>query len=179
MLKVTIPSIELYDERINEFFTTKEQTIQIEHSLVSLSKWESKWRKPFLTKDEKTHEESIDYIRCMTITQNVDDNVYKLIGQGIIEEVSRYIEAPMTATVFNTENKNGNREIITAEIIYYWMIALSIPFECQKWHLNRLLALIKVCDIKNTPTKKMSKRDIMERNRSLNLARREALNTKG
>lgn len=179
MLKVTIPSIELYDERINEFFTTKEQTIQIEHSLVSLSKWESKWCKPFLTKEEKTHEESIDYIRCMTITQNVDDNVYKLIGQGIIEEVSRYIEAPMTATVFNTENKNGNREIITAEIIYYWMIALSIPFECQKWHLERLLALIKVCDIKNTPTKKMSKRDIMERNRSLNLARREALNTKG
>ena len=179
MLKVTIPSIELYDERINEFFTTKEQTIQIEHSLVSLSKWESKWCKPFLTKEEKTHEESIDYIRCMTITQNVDDNVYKLIGQGIIEEVSRHIEAPMTATVFNTENKNGNREIITAEIIYYWMIALNIPFECQKWHLNRLLALIKVCDIKNTPTKKMSKRDIMERNRSLNLARREALNTKG
>lgn len=179
MLKVTIPSIELYDERINEFFTTKEQTIQIEHSLVSLSKWESKWCKPFLTKEEKTHDESIDYIRCMTITQNVDDNVYKLIGQGIIEEVSRYIEAPMTATVFNTENKNGNREIITAEIIYYWMIALNIPFECQKWHLNRLLALIKVCDIKNTPTKKMSKRDIMERNRSLNLARREALNTKG
>ena len=179
MLKVTIPSIELYDERINEFFTTKEQTIQIEHSLVSLSKWESKWGKPFLTKEEKTHEESIDYIRCMTITQNVDDNVYKLIGQGIIEEVSRYIEAPMTATVFNTENKNGSREIITAEIIYYWMIALNIPFECQKWHLNRLLALIKVCDIKNTPSKKMSKREIMERNRSLNLARREALNTKG
>ena len=179
MLKVTIPSIELYDERINEFFTTKEQAIQIEHSLVSLSKWESKWCKPFLTKEEKTHDESIDYIRCMTITQNVDDNVYKLIGQGIIEEVSRYIEAPMTATVFNTENKNGNREIVTAEIIYYWMIALNIPFECQKWHLNRLLALIKVCDIKNTPTKKMSKRDIMERNRSLNLARREALNTKG
>ena len=179
MLKVTIPSIELYDERINEFFTTKEQTIQIKHSLVSLSKWESKWCKPFLTKDEKTHEESIDYIRCMTITKNVDDNVYKLIGQGIIEEVSRYIEAPMTATVFNTENKNGNREITTAEIIYYWMIALNIPFECQKWHLNRLLALIKDCDIKNTPTKKMSKRDIMERNRSLNLARREALNTKG
>ena len=179
MLKVTIPSIELYDERINEFFTTKEQTIQIEHSLVSLSKWESKWCKPFLTKEEKTHEESIDYIRCMTITQNVDDNVYKLIGQGIIEEVSRYIEAPMTATAFNTENKNGSREIITAEIIYYWMIALNIPFECQKWHLNRLIALIKVCDIKNTPSKKMSKREIMERNRSLNLARREALNTKG
>lgn len=179
MLKVTIPSVEFYDERINEFFTTKEQTIQIEHSLVSLSKWESKWGKPFLTKEEKTHEESIDYIRCMTITQNVDDNVYKLIGQGIIEEISRYIEAPMTATVFNTENKNGSREIITAEIIYYWMIALNIPFECQKWHLNRLLALIKVCDIKNTPSKKMSKREIMDRNRSLNLARREALNTKG
>ena len=179
MLKVTIPSVEFYDERINEFFTTKEQTIQIEHSLVSLSKWESKWGKPFLTKEEKTHEESIDYIRCMTITQNVDDNDYKLIGQGIIEEISRYIEAPMTATVFNTENKNGSREIITAEIIYYWMIALNIPFECQKWHLNRLLALIKVCDIKNTPSKKMSKREIMDRNRSLNLARREALNTKG
>ena len=174
-----IANKDVYDEVKEEFVPSKEHTLQIEHSLVSLSKWESKWCKPFLTKEEKTHEESIDYIRCMTITQNVDDNVYKLIGQGIIEEVSRYIEAPMTATVFNTENKNGNREIITAEIIYYWMIALSIPFECQKWHLERLLALIKVCDIKNTPTKKMSKRDIMERNRSLNLARREALNTKG
>lgn len=179
MLKITIPSIEQYDEIKNEFLTTKEQVLKLEHSLVSISKWESNWCKPFMTKKEKTIEESIDYIRCMTLTQNVDPNIYNVIPQDVILQVSKYIDAPMTAITFPKENGAINREIITSEIIYYWMIALNIPFECQKWHLNRLLTLINVCNIKNKPPKKMSRKEIMSRNSALNAARRQALNTKG
>jgi hypothetical protein len=179
MLKITIPSIELYDGIKNEFTNTKEQVLHLEHSLVSLSKWESKWCKPFLAKEEKTIEESIDYIRCMTTTQNVNPNIYKVISQKNILEINKYIDEPMTATTFSKENTPGKRGIITAEVIYYWMIALNIPFECQKWHLNRLLTLIKVCNIKNNPPKNMSKKEVMSRNAALNAARRKSLNSRG
>jgi isocitrate dehydrogenase kinase/phosphatase len=179
MLKVTIPSIELFDERNQEFVSLKEVTLQLEHSLVSLSKWESKWRKPFLSKDEKTIEETIDYIRCMTVTQNVDEEVYRRITNEILIQVRKYIEEEMTATTFTKENKTINREIITAEIIYYWMIALNIPFECQKWHLNRLLTLINVCNLKNSPPKKMNKKELANRNAALNAARKKALHSEG
>lgn len=180
MLRITIPAVEQWDEEKQEFISTKEQTLSLEHSLVSLSKWESKWCKAFLTKQKKTFEETLDYVRCMTLTQNVDPEVYKYLTDRNIDEINRYIEAPMTATYFS-EDKNGktSREQITAEIIYYWMISLNIPFECQKWHLNRLLTLIKVCNIKNTPPKKRSKKEIMSRNAALNAARRKRLNTKG
>lgn len=180
MLKITIPEREYFDERTNRFFTIKQQSLQLEHSLVSISKWESKWEKPFLTKEEKTVEETIDYIRCMTLTQNVDPNVYKGITNRIIDQVTAYIEASMTATWF-TEEKKGKvqREVVTSEIIYYWMIALNIPLECQKWHLNRLLTLIRVCNIKNAPPKKMSKNEWASKQRSLNAARRKSLHTKG
>ena len=180
MLQITIPGIELWDESREIFTQTKEQTLQLEHSLVSLSKWESKWGKAFLSKQEKTYEETIDYIKCMTITQNVDPNVYNHLSKSIIDKITEYIEAPMTATYFSKEQSSGNsREQVTSELIYYWMIALNIPFECQKWHLNRLLTLIRVCNIKNQPPKKMSKRAIMSRNTALNAARRKQLNTRG
>lgn len=179
MLKIVIPGIELYDEEKEEFITTKPQTLHLEHSLVSLAKWESKWNKPFLTKDNKTYEETIDYIRCMTITQNVSEDTYRLLTSENIQQVNEYINLPMTATTFSNQKKTPSKEVVTAEIIYYWMISLNIPFECQKWHLNRLLTLINVCNIKNRPSKKMSKRDILNRNKALNKARREALNTKG
>lgn len=173
MLKITIPSIEHYDEITNTFSYSKEQSLQLEHSLVSISKWESKWKKPFLSRNEKTIEETIDYIKCMTITQNIDDNSYNMITNENIRQVRSYIEDDMTATTFSKEQKSINREVITAEIIYYWMIALNIPFECQKWHLNRLLTLINICNIKNSPPKKMSKRDLARRNSSLNAARKQ------
>ena len=179
MLKIVIPGIELYDEEKEEFITTKSQTLHLEHSLVSLAKWESKWNKPFLTKDNKTYEETIDYIRCMTITQNISQDTYRLLTSENIQQVNDYIELPMTATTFSNQKKPPSKDVVTAEIIYYWMISLNIPFECQKWHLNRLLTLINVCNIKNQPSKKMSKRDILNRNKALNKARREALNTKG
>ena len=180
MLRITIPAIELWDENKEEFINTKEQTLQLEHSLVSLSKWESKWNKPFLSKDTKTEEEELDYIKCMTITQNVDPNVYKFIPLNIREEIKEYINAPMTATWFSEDkNTKSNSEQITSELIYYWMVAQNIPFECEKWHLNRLITLIKICNIKSQPPKKMGKKAIMSRNAALNAARRKQLNTKG
>ena len=180
MLQITVPATEEWDESKQEFVYTKETTLQLEHSLVSLSKWESKWCKPFLSDEDLTEEETIDYIKCMTITQNVNPEVYKCLTQENIYQVRDYISAPMTATYFSKErNSRPSREIVTSELIYYWMISLNIPFECQKWHLNRLLTLIRVCNIKNNPPKKMSRREIMERNAALNESRRKQLNTKG
>lgn len=179
MLYLKIPSAEYYDESKEEFVYAKEQTLQLEHSLVSLSKWESKWNKAFLSKKDKTYEESIDYIRCMTITQNVDPKVYERLTQKQMDEIDAYISAPMTATYFSKSNEKPSRETVTAEVIYYWMISMNIPFECQKWHLNRLLALVRVCSIKNSPPKKRNMREIMQQNAALNAARRKQLNTKG
>ena len=181
MLTITIPATEKYDEIKGEFIYSKEQTLQLEHSLVSISKWESKWCKPFLdSKREKTNEEVIDYVKCMTLNKNVSDEAYLCLTQENITAINDYIGAPMTATYFsNTDKGKKNNEQTTSELIYYWMIALNIPFECQKWHINRLLTLIRVCNIKNQPPKKMSKREIMSRNAALNAARRQQLNTKG
>lgn len=179
MLKITIPSQELFDEELSEFIYTKAVELVLEHSLVSLYKWESRWKKPFLTKENKTREETIDYIKHMTITQNVNDAAYGLITQEIIDQITDYIDDPMSATTFREEKGSRNHEIITAELIYYWMITFNIPIECQKWHLNKLLALIRVCNIKNQPQKKRSKADILKQNKLLNDARRAQLNTKG
>lgn len=182
MLELVIPSKEIFDEINNKVITIKGATIKLEHSLVSLSKWESKWNKPFLTDEEKSIEETIDYIKFMTITQNVDPEIYEHLDNNIISKVNEYISAPMTATTFNNTVPGAathTREIITAEIIYYWMISCNIPVEFQKWHLNRLLTLIKVCSIKNGPTKKMSANEIRSRNAALNAQRRKAMNTKG
>jgi hypothetical protein len=181
MLRIKVPlTQEGWDEEKGEFIEPKVQVLQMEHSLVSLSKWESKWCKPFLTKTAKTSEELLDYIKYMTVTQNVKPEVYDHLTESNIREIEAYINAPMTATTF-AEDKTGkaNRDIITSELIYYWMVALQIPFECQKWHLNRLLTLIRVCNIKNAPPKKMSKRETMSRNAQLNAARRQQLNSKG
>lgn len=180
MLRITIPAVEQWDEQKQEFVYTKEQTLQLEHSLVSLSKWESRWCKAFLTKQEKTLEETLDYVKCMTLTQNVDPEVCNYLTNGNIDQVNQYIEAPMTAT-YISDDKTGktNGEQITSELIYYWMISLSIPVEFQKWHLNRLLTLIKVCNIKNQPHKKRSRRELMSRNAALNAARKKQLNTRG
>ena len=181
MLTITIPASDYFNEKTQEFFTLKEQTLQLEHSLVSLSKWESKWCKAFLSNKDITLEETLDYIKCMTITQNIDPEVYNRLSRSNIEEINKYIEAPMTATTFyeDPQQKGRHKETVTSELIYYWMISLNIPMECQKWHLNRLLTLIRVCNVKNTPPKKMSKGDIVRRNAALNAARRKQFNSKG
>lgn len=183
MLQVTVPGYEYFDEKRGEFGQVKTTTLQLEHSLVSLAKWESKWNKPFLGKEDKTREQCIDYVRCMTITQHVDPLVYLGLTDEIIAAINQYIEAPMTATWFNEKDtKKFNQKTITAEVIYYWMISLNIPFECQKWHLNRLITLVRVCNAKNAPKKKPTMRERlenMEQRRAINEARKQKLHTTG
>ena len=180
MLTITVPSSECWDDNKQEFVYTKGGTLKLEHSLVSIAKWESKWCKSFLNTKEKTDEETMDYIRCMTLTQNIDPDIYSHLSLQNVEDIKNYINAPMTATVFaDTGDKSTNREVVTAELIYYWMIAYNIPFECQKWHINRLLTLVRVCGVKNNPPKKMGRGELMRRNAALNAARRRQLNTKG
>lgn len=177
MLQITIPAGEDFDEATSMFIPYKEQHLTLEHSLVSLSKWESKWEKPFLD-TEKTPEELYDYIRCMSINP-VDMQTIKHLSNENIIEVKNYIDAKMSATWFRETHQPGGRRIVTAEVIYYWMVALNIPFECQKWHLNRLLTLIRVCNEENKPKKNMSKAEIARQTRELNAARRKRLHTRG
>lgn len=180
MLKLVIPDREVWDQKTEEFINIKGQTICLEHSLISLSKWESKWNKPFLVDKDKTEEEITSYIECMAINPVSDPRIFNCLTNGERDRVANYISAPMTATWFSDdENKPKSREIITSEVIYYWMISCNIPFECEKWHLNRLITLIRVCEAKNAPPKKMGKQALYSRNRALNESRRKALNSKG
>ncbi len=181
MLTITIPAVEDWDPVKEEFVPRiKEQTLQLEHSLISLSKWESKWCKAFLGKKEKTYEEIIDYIKCMTLTPNVNPEVYQYLTVQNVDDIYKYIEAPMTATYISEDKSSTTgRETVTSELIYYWMISLNIPFECQKWHINRLLTLIRVCNRKNSPKKSRSQKEIMRSNAALNAARRKKAGSRG
>lgn len=181
MLSIDVEAKELYDERLEEFVDVKPTTIKLEHSLVSISKWESRWRKPFLDRFHgKTYEETIDYIRCMTLTQNVDPNVYYCLTPRQIDLINEYINTDQTATTFSDSRYgNSSRQVVTSELIYYWMFGYGIPIDCQKWHLSRLLTLIRIMDIKSQPEKKMSTKDILARNKALNAARRNKMHTKG
>lgn len=183
MLRIVVPACEFYDESSEEFIEVKEQTLLMEHSLISISKWEAKWRKPYFSKDKKTPAEIYDYFRCMTVNPSqVDPRVYQMLTKENMEEIAAYIENPMTATTIN-QNQNalgGKQPVVTSELIYYYMIAQNIPVEFEKWHINRLLTLIKVCAIKNDPNpKKMSRSAIAKQNKALNAARRKRLGTKG
>lgn len=181
MLTITIPGTEFFDENSQTFISTKGCVLNLEHSLVSLSRWESKWKKPFLSTMEKTREESMDYVRCMTINPVHDPLVYMAITPEQMAQINHYIADPMTATTINDRRngRGGSREVVTSELIYYWMVAYQIPFECQKWHLGRLMTLIKVCDVKNAPAQKIPKSSLMSRNKSLNAARRAKMGTRG
>jgi len=180
VLQLEIPEREFFDNDTQTFTIYKKETLQLEHSLVSLSKWEANWCKPFLTTTTKTTEETIDYIKCMTITQNVKPEVYMHMPQEVFVTVDDYINKQMTATWFNEpKTQSKTREVITSELIYYWMVALTIPMDCQKWHLNRLLTFIKVCNIKNQPPKKQGRKEALSQRAALNQARRSQNNTKG
>lgn len=160
MLQITVPGREYFDERTDTFYTIGECTLQLEHSLLSISKWESKWCKPFLGKESKTEEMTRDYVRCMTLNRDVDPSVYEALSIEDFKKIREYINAPMTATWFSDrDKKTPSRQTITSELIYYWMIAQNIPMECEKWHLNRLFTLIRICAEKNKPQKKMTKSD--------------------
>lgn len=179
MLKIILPEVEKFNEETSEFIYSPSIELQLEHSLISISKWESKWEKSFLATQDKTTEEALDYIRCMS-NEDIPFDTIKNLSARNITDINNYINSPMTATKFFEDNKTGgSRETVTAELIYYWMITLNIPMECQYWHLNRLLTLIRVCNVKNSPPKKMSKQEILSRNAALNAARKKQLNTKG
>lgn len=183
MLKISIPGREWFDDDKQTFIQSPSCEITLEHSLLSLSKWEAKWKKPFLDeKLQRSNEEFIDYIRCMTINQGVDPKVYYGLTMDLIQQIRDYIGDPMTATTIKKrQNKrsNGGKKIVTSELIYAWMIRYGVPFECQKWHLNRLMMLIEVCGIESGEQPKMSQADIMRENASLNAMRRAKRKSKG
>lgn len=174
MLSLTVRFPKGWVEEKQEFVELhKPVTIQLEHSLVSISKWEAIWQKPFLGESRHSPEEVMSYIKCMTITQNVDPMVYDYLSKGNIQRIAKYMDSPMTATWFSDRQKRApSSEVVTSELIYYWMIAFNIPFQCEKWHLNRLLTLVRVCEAKAAKKEKMSKRDEAAQRHALNEARR-------
>lgn len=184
MLQITIPAQEIWDEGRNEFNTTQDVTLQLEHSLISISKWEAKWHKPFLIdKPEKTTEEMLDYVNCMVLNHSYDPRSLTFLTADNWEEINEYIKNPMTATTFakmpEVVGSPRKREIQTSELLYYYMIALNIPFECQKWHLNRLITLIEVCSRKNAPSKKVGKGNQLRNYAALNKQRRAQSHSRG
>lgn len=179
MIKIFIHANELFDEKTNKFITVPETAIELEHSLVSISKWEAKTHKRFFS-TTLTPEEILEYIKCMAISDNVDPRAYYGLTEENVKAISDYINDPMTATTFNNlGHQPRGSEQVSSELIYYWMTELNIPWEAEKWHINRLLTLIKVCSIKKQPSKKMSKADILRQNNALNAQRRARMHSKG
>lgn len=180
MLILDVQETELFDESTDRFITIRKQSVKLEHSLVSISKWEAKWCKPFLDKEKKSRDELLDYIRCMIINPVKDQDIVLGFTDSEINKIIDYINAPMTATTVTfLEKQPPSREIITSELIYYWMITAGIPFECEKWHINRLFALIKICGAKNAPKKKGFSRSQAQMQAELNAQRRAKLRSKG
>jgi len=180
MLKIIVPGGEYFNEVDQVFIDVDDFELELEHSLISLSKWESKYEKPFLGFDTKTPEEVMGYVDAMILNPIYPDDVLTRFTEENLDEINKYIESKQSATTFGQmPERRGTGETITSELIYYWMVAFQIPFECEYWHLNRLFALIRVCNIKNAPAKKMSSSEIAARNRELNARRKAQFNTKG
>lgn len=176
--QIRINKQELWDSQKEEFVYIDEQVLTFNHCLVSLHEWEQKYKKPFM-KSDKTKDEVLDYLRIMCVTKNVDPMIFKCLPDEVIKELNEYINDPMTATTFGKDNTPPNREVVTAELIYYWMIKLNIPVEFQYWHFNSLVTLIRVCSIKENPPKKLSRNQLLSRNRALNEQRLRSMKTTG
>src|SRR4051812_45246710 len=180
MLTITVGATDVYDEESGTFGDQGGVELQLEHSLVSLSKWESIYEKPFLGSINKTSEEVFSYVECMILTPNPPEEILKKLSQENIQEINEYIDRKMTATWFSEQpGAPKSREVITAELIYYWMTVFTIPFECENWHLNRLFTLIRICNVKQAKPKKMSRAEAGRRNRELNAQRKAQLGTRG
>lgn len=180
MLKLKVLGVEYFSEVSSEFITTQDVDLEVEHSLVSLSKWESKYQFPFLGPKEKTKSEILDYISMMIISKNPPEEILNNFSEKNFKEVTAYIESKQSATTFGDMPTRGARsEIITSELIYYWMVAFTIPFECENWHLNRLFALIRICNVKQSKPKNVPRHELAQRNRELNEQRKAQLGTSG
>lgn len=180
MLIITVGANEIFDEGAGTFGTHGGIELQLEHSLVSLSKWESDYEKPFLGKSDKTRDEILDYVRCMILTPNPPGDFLQKLSKENFEAINAYIERKMTATWFSEQpGQPKTREVITSELIYYWMTVFNIPFECETWHLNRLFTLIRIANIKQGKPKKMSRGEVAARNRELNAQRKAQMGTRG
>lgn len=180
MLTITVPAVEFFDEANQRFISSAEHVLSLEHSLVSLSRWESKWKKSFLTGKDKSNEEIYGYVEAMCLTPDIPPEVFSRLSQANFDQINAYINEKMTATTFREmPNRAPNREAVTAELIYYWMIALQVPVECESWHLNRLLALIKVANLKNSPPKKMGRNEMLAERNRLNEQRKAEYGTSG
>jgi len=182
MLRLTVVTEEGFDDESQRFVPAATFDLELEHSLVSLSKWESRFEKPFLTSKDKSPEELLAYLEMMCLTTEIPPEVFPKFSRDNLDELNKYINSRQTATWFNDKDQRPSRDVITSELIYYWMVAFNIPFECQFWHLNRLLTLIKVCNIKNTPPQKgrrMNRAEAMSRQNSLNAQRRAAAKSRG
>lgn len=180
MLTINHTGVELYDEKSTEMYTTGDFTLELEHSLASLSKWEEIWEKPFLSETPKTQEETLSYIQQMCLHEPPSISELDGLTKAEMDSINDYINAKRTATWFNERPELGKaRETVTSEVIYYWMTALNIPFECDKWHLNRLITLVKVANAKNAPAKKTARRDMAAERRAQNAARLQKYNTTG
>lgn len=180
MLTIKVGGTESFDDGTQSFVKVGGQKIDLEHSLVSMSKWESRHEKPFLGKLDKTSEEIISYVKCMIIDDNLPEEILLKLDEENFKEINDYIDAKMTATWFSEQpGEPKSREVITSELIYYWMTTFNIPWEAQFWHLNRLFTLIRICSLKAEKPKKMSRGEIARRNRELNAQRKAQLSTTG
>lgn len=180
MLTIIVTDVENFDENTQSFMETKGFIIELEHSLASISKWESEFEKPFLASDPKTQDESLGYIRCMCLGSDVTTDMLSRLSPKQMSQINAYINAKMTATWFTERPQAGKaREIVTSEVIYYWMSALTLPFGCDQWHFNKLLTLIKVANSKNAPQKNTPRRDMAAQRRSINASRQQRYNTTG
>ena len=180
MLTLEIPEREFFDEETETFGMVKAMTLNLEHSLISISKWEAKWHVSFF-ESEKTTEQTLDYIRCMVSNREIpeDSDVLNFLTKEDVEKINNYINDPMTATVIKDDGKRGRAQTVTSELIYCWMVQYNIPAQFEKWHINRLIMLIRVCSEENKPKKKMSRREIMAQNKARNAARKARLGTRG
>lgn len=179
MLQITVPAREFFNDETQEFITYPEVSLKMEHSLLSLSQWESKWEKPFLELGNRTKEETAYYFKCMTLSPELPTDFFRLIPDTVNDAIIAYIESKQTATFFTKNQPGFSRQKVTSELIYYWMVSLNIPFECETWHLNRLTTLIRVCNEQAKPEKGLKGAALAKRNSELNAARRAQLNSKG
>jgi hypothetical protein len=180
MLIVTITGDEFFNEETEEFVTIGDVVLELEHSLLSVSKWESKFQKPFLASGEKSREEVLEYLRMMILNKDIPEDIHLRLDQTNMDLINEYVGSAQSATTFGQiPDPVSKAEVITSELVYYWMVAFNIPFECETWHLNRLFSLIRICNIKNSKPSKMSKASLAQRNRDLNAQRRSQLGSLG